>query len=45
MISANGKQKAADIVCGFQIVDKIPKRLLVLGFCHSFSVSHLGFYF
>ncbi|MCY8542106.1 hypothetical protein MOD22_10400 [Bacillus haynesii] len=33
----NGKQKAADIVCGFQIVDKIPKLLLVLGFCHPFS--------
>ncbi|OPF75856.1 hypothetical protein BVF99_05865 [Bacillus paralicheniformis] len=23
---------------GFQIVDKIPKRLFVLGFCHPFSV-------
>ncbi|PLC17924.1 hypothetical protein BV582_10620 [Bacillus paralicheniformis] len=30
-------KKAANNCC-LQIVDKIPKRLFVLGFCHPFSV-------
>ncbi|OMI12745.1 hypothetical protein DI291_21315 [Bacillus paralicheniformis] len=31
-------EKACRANCRLQIVDKIPKRLFVLGFCHLFSV-------